>query len=445
MLRRSMLVLSCLLALGLAGVDAQEEKDLDQYGGWTATKGTPTGWFRVAKAEGRWWLMDPEGHRFLSAGIDTASFRQDTIQGTNRSPYGEATAEKYGRPEVWAEKVVERLRGWGFNTLGAWSDRVTWRQSMAYTVILHFAGVAKLAEGQTFPDVFDPAFEAAVKRLARRVCGPLAKDPWLIGCFTDNELRWGPDWRSPGTLFEEFLGLGDDASGRKAVVEFLESRYLSISELNEAWATSYDSFAQVGRIPQVGSRIPEWDEQDFLSVVAERYFRITHEAIRSVDQQHLVLGCRFAGYAPGPVLRAMPEYVDIVSFNHYDMRPPAATLREIHRLTGRPVMITEFSFRARDSGLPNTKGAGVVVETQQERAEHFERYVRELMALPMVVGYHWFEHADEPAEGRFDGENSNYGVVNIQDEPYQVLTETMTRVNRSIYQLAGADRPARSE
>jgi len=438
MLRRTPLVLACLLVLGLAGAGGQEEGQFDRYGGWTAATTAATGWFRVAKTEGRWWLVDPQGHCFLSVGVNTVSFRQDVIQGTKRSPYGETTAEKYRRPEVWAQKVVERLRGWRFNTLGAWSDRTTWHQEMPYTVILYFAGVVKLVERQTFPDVFDPAYEAAVKRLARRVCGAQASDPWLIGYFTDNELRWGPDWRSPQTLFEEFLGLSDNAPGRKAVLEFLEGRYLNISELNDAWETSYDSFAQVGRIPQVGSHMPDWDKQDFVSIVAERYFRIAHEAIRSVDQHHLILGCRFADYAPGAVLEAMREYVDVVSLNHYDVHPPAATLREIHRLTGRPVMITEFSFRARDSGLPNTKGTGVIVDTQQERAEYFERYVRELMALPMVVGYHWFEHADQPAEGRFDGENSNYGLVDIRDEPYQVLVETMTRVNRSAYQLAGA-------
>ena len=79
-------------------------------------------------------------------------------------------------------------------------------------------------------------------------------------------------------------------------------------------------------------------------------------------------------------------------------------------------MITEFSFKAMDSGLPNTRGAGAPVETQEDRAYHFEQYVTEFMRLPYAVGFHWFEYADEPAEGRFDGENSNYGLVNIKDE-----------------------------
>jgi len=49
-----------------------------------------------------------------------------------------------------------------------------------------------------------------------------------------------------------------------------------------------------------------------------------------------------------------------------------------------------------------------------------------------VVGYHWFEHADEPAEGRFDGENSNYGLVNIRDEPWSILVARAVAVNLQV-------------
>ena len=49
-----------------------------------------------------------------------------------------------------------------------------------------------------------------------------------------------------------------------------------------------------------------------------------------------------------------------------------------------------------------------------------------------MVGYHWFEYRDEPKEGRFDGENSNYGVVKIDFSPWDVLTARMTAVNAGI-------------
>ena len=438
-LRSSVVVcLSCAVVLLAAARPGAEEEQVSPYGGWREAKSPATGWFHTARESDRWWLVDPDGYRFLSIGVNHVSYTADAIQGTNRHPYREAVSRKYGGPQKWGEEAVGRLRGWGFNTIGAWSDPITWRQRMPYTVILDLARQVRWREGQSFPDVFAPAFEQSAIRVSRRACRGIASDPWLVGYFTDNELRWGPDWRSSDSLLVEFLRLPDRSPGRQAVLRFLAGRHLTIEGLNEAWGTEYESFQQIGRVPQAGAHIPEQDEDDFLGIVADRYFTVAEESIRAVDPHHLILGCRFAGSAPKAVLEAMKDHVDVVSLNHYDVHPPAALLREIQRITERPVMITEFSYRGRDSGLPNTKGAGVVVDTQQERAESFERYVRELMALPMVVGYHWFEHADEPAEGRFDGEDSNYGLVNIGDDPYPVLVEGMSKVNAGIHEAAAS-------
>jgi hypothetical protein len=98
------------------------------------------------------------------------------------------------------------------------------------------------------------------------------------------------------------------------------------------------------------------------------------------------------------------------------------------------MMITEFSFRAMDSGLPNTKGAGAPVATQQDRADRFEEYVSALASLPNCVGYHWFEWCDEPKQGRFDGENSNYGLVTINDTPWKTLVARVRQVNQGLEQ-----------
>ena len=83
---------------------------------------------------------------------------------------------------------------------------------------------------------------------------------------------------------------------------------------------------------------------------------------------------------------------------------------DAYAASGKPCLISEFSFRGDDAGLPNSHGAGPRVESQVERAQCFERYVTAALRKPAVVGYHWFEHADQPAEGRFDGENSNFGT-----------------------------------
>ena len=41
----------------------------------------------------------------------------------------------------------------------------------------------------------------------------------------------------------------------------------------------------------------------------------------------------------------------------------------------------------------------------------------------------WMHWSDQPKEGRFDGQNANYGVVNIEDNPYLPLVAMMAEVN----------------
>ncbi len=69
--------------------------------------------------------------------------------------------------------------------------------------------------------------------------------------------------------------------------------------------------------------------------------------------------------------------------------------------------------------------------TQAERALFYDNYVRILMGLPHVVGYHWFRRRDQPKGGRLDGENSNYGIVTIADEPYEVFGRVVPVTNGS--------------
>jgi hypothetical protein len=106
-------------------------------------------------------------------------------------------------------------------------------------------------------------------------------------------------------------------------------------------------------------------------------------------------------------------------------------------------MLTEFSFKAMDSGLYNSKGAGDAVETQQDRADLFTNYVEDLAHLPSCMGFFWFQYRDQPKEGRgLDGENSNYGLVKFEGTPWKVLVDQMTKVNAGIEEIvAKAEKP----
>jgi len=81
----------------------------------------PARYFRLEEENGRWWFVTPEGQPFLSFGVNHVTWHGNRARGTDRNPYEEAVLAKYGTPEKWAEAVCDRLKGWGFNTIGAWS------------------------------------------------------------------------------------------------------------------------------------------------------------------------------------------------------------------------------------------------------------------------------------------------------------------------------------
>jgi hypothetical protein len=423
------------------------------------------GFFRVSERNGLFWLVDPEGGRFISKGVNTVRFDQDHVGNTECVPYADACRAKYGSLHVWRAAAASRLASWNFNTLGCWSDELVAR---AGSQVLAVAPTTELGASfrlhrrdQIFPDVFDPGFAAHIRETANKRCTRRRNDPGLLGTFIDNELYWSPDWRGADELLTLFLNLPSHRPGRVAAIARLQAHYHDFDQFNAVWRTPAQCWEELGRIEHVDApffRMPPGGLNDaletkanransareafsadcdaFIAVVADKYFELCVSAIKAADPNHLVIGSRF-GYQPqANVIAAAGRYLDLISFNCYDFDPVPAI--DAYAAGGKPCLVSEFSFRGDDAGLPNIHGAGPRVATQTERAEAFERYVTAALSKPSVVGYHWFEHADQPAGGRFDGEDSNFGTVTIEDDAYDELTEMMTKVNAAAERIHAA-------
>lgn len=430
---------------------------LDRYGGYRRLKAMSSGYFHTQQLAGRWWLVDPLGNVFFSLGVNNVS----SLPNPPHSTYHESAMRKYGDEAGWAAAVVNRLRDWGFNTLGAWSSPSTYHQEMVYAIILEITP-AIIARGvpvvnDNFADVFDPQFPAAVADAVQATISEDAiTDPWLLGYFLDNELHWyqsadfnwDPDEVGP-TVVDGFIAQDRERAGKRAWVEdFLMPRYGAADALNDAWGTAFTSWQgdegssviNAQAIPNLNAVIVA-DKKAFLGVVADRYFAVTARAVRARDPHHLILGPRFNRAAPAAVVASAGEHCDVLSFNlyHDGRRYDGAEIWGFERfddyyaLAGKPLLISEFSYRAQDSGLPNSRGAVADVATQAERAQGYRFYLQAMSEKRYIVGTHWFEHADQPVAGRFDGEDSNYGLVTVHDEPYQPLVWRLTRTNGNIY------------
>jgi agarase len=448
------------------GAATGEEVRRTRWGGVADGHFAPSGAFRVAQQRDVWWLVDPDGGRFLSKGVNHVRYDADTIRGTTRMPYAEACQRRYGDAGAWRRAAADRLQGWGFNTVGAWSDdRLSHAGAapLARTVIADLgASFHRHRPQQPFPDVFDAGFAGHARDQAEQVCALHRGDPALLGYFLDNELIWSPDWRGGDDVLTLFLRLPPHSAGRRAAQALLQQHYRDIDAFNAVWRLSAGSWEQLaGRpvVPAPYARLQpgglddelerRCDDQDphraafsadcdaFLALVAERYFETGAAALRAADPGHLVLGARF-GYQPkAPVIAACARHCDVISFNCYEFDPSG--IIAAFAAFGRPCLITEFAFRGDDAGLPNSRGGGPRVAAQQDRARCFADYVRAALRQPALVGCHWFEHADEPREGRFDGEDSNYGLVDLADRPYAPLVAAAAAVHASAEALhAGA-------
>src|SRR5690606_25369198 len=106
---------------------------------------------------------------------------------------------------------------------------------------------------------------------------------------------------------------------------------------------------------------------------------------------------------------------------------------EISEKSGKPVMIGEFHHGAVDRALPATGIIGVT--NQKDRGRAYRHYIEQGFARPEITGMQYFQWIDQPMYGRMDGENSNIGVVDMNNIPYPELTKAMTITNERIYEI----------
>lgn len=476
MKRRSLALLLLLLPVALlmgAGPKTCWFSATDPQHGWTGMQLAATGRFRVEQVNGVWWFVTPAGHPFFSAGVNHISSYGDFAPALGTYPYRDAILPRYGSEAAWSDEVIHRLEQAGLNTIGAWSQVELFAGRFPYTPILGFAARAPVVPGTTanprlqeLRDYFDPAFAsgAAIEAERARAC---AADRYCIGVFSDNELPWGPGFNQVTPFADAYMKLPAGAPGKVALQAFLSERYAGdVAAFNAAWNLSLQSFDEIQTrsvLTPSFTRDPAAAKQDryaFRGRVATRYFQVVHDALRAIDPALLILGCRFYAYSTGAdTVAAAAPFVDVISVNPYEWNPPWFAAAQIsaannghlpfteqlddldamYAIAGKPILITEWGYRAEDSGLPNSwPPVYPTLADQNERADAYEHYMERVLARPFVVGAHWFEWADNPASGRFDGEDNNWGIVNIDDAIYAELFLRMWKVNAGLYPLRAA-------
>ena len=388
----------------------------------------------MEKIGGRWWLITPEGNLYLSKGVCTFS------PGNSDRSKAELTT-RYGSRSAWARIEAARLKGYGFNSVGAWSRHdeihgLADSDKIPYCVIVspmsalnaaikasgtEAAGYAAAGwEGYPydFACVFHPDLDKYIEEKVS-VITKYASDPYCIGYFTDNEIPW---------------------------------KQYALDRCLEKWPAGHVNHDKAqewldARKGHSGAKLSEASDEDrkaFIAYCLEVYLKKVSAAVRKYAPNQLYLGCRFNQWnyelVNPEMFKTAGKYVDVVSINHYQKwEPDADAMRNWEAWSGKPFMVTEFYTKGVDSGMANTTGAGWVVKTQKDRGLFYQNFVLQLIKSKVCVGWHWFTYMDnDPTnpDGDPSNKDSNKGIVQWDCTRYDECITQMRAINEHVYGLA---------
>ena len=419
----------------------------------------------MEKHAGKWWFVDPEGKLFWSHGIDCVEFGNQTrTRISDREQFfsylpvpGSIEAELYihtGPPEeeirwlsfhalnlfrkfgenwkeVSRERIHERLRSWGMNTIANWSDPgIYLKRKTPYVLTAYTPKTGMIA------DPYAVGFQEALEKSLKSKEAEL-NDSWCLGVFVDNELKWGVKWAPK--IPEQILKAPENQPAKLIFIERMEANYGTIDQLNNKWETSFDDWNQLLKNTEVIPGAAD-DMKDFMIEFTSHYYSQCREAVKKVDPGMLYMGCRmdFHLYPEDTslnyIIKIAADYCDVVSFNRYRY-----TCAELVPPDGGdyPIIIGEFHFGTLETGLlqPGLRYAA----DQNERAELYEHYVRTALNNPYIVGTHWFQLVDQSVTGRGDGENYQAGFLTVGDVPQAEIIAKSRELGQQMYKIRAHD------
>jgi hypothetical protein len=393
----------------------------------------------VMQEHGVDWLRTPCGERFYSIGSNTVDGGYPWRDKDNKVWYSWTAFDP--SIESWVKRAQSRLAEWGFNTAGGWSLTP---DKLKLPMIVNLE-LGRRARFHWF-DPFDPATEARMMRLAREFVAPYKGSPYRIGYFSDNEVGW---WA--GALFVFYSAKPAENFTKQHWVAMLRRDYggdwgkFTADFIPPDGVGSWDALLKTEQFTHMRPgghgihAVREWT-----GIVAEHYYALSEKAIRAADPHALYFGDRLPIYYDPAAVRAEGRHVDAIAANY---NPDASDGWVAHyfwdgleKLSGgKPVLITEWFFAAMENRTGNkNNGHLMTVETQDERARGAAAVARNFAAIPEVLGSQWFQYYDHPKGGRPDGEDYDFGLVDINDRPYERLTEALAAANREAPQRHAA-------
>ncbi len=436
----------------------------DPYGGDTASgwRLKATGFFRIVRRNGFFWLITPNGNPCFYRGVCSApqlTWEATPITGREylfqwlppkTGPYAVAWGNGWGsEPGIhylafrtcnlirkfgaadWQQKetqlTIQRLKVWGFSGDGKW-DRI---KGLPYVPVLGRAGVPILSR---HPDIFDPAVRAKFRQVLASQISPHRNDPDVVGWSLGNEY----DEIITTSEIQDILKMSGAVPAKRALVDYaLQTIYHNdLPAMIKAWnlnAQTLDAVYNETINP------PAADQEALRQYYADRYYHFIYKTVKSLDPNHLYFGFWIV---PGwwqnqSDWDLIAKNCDVIGYDRYAMKFADPMFMKLVRSTDKPILCGEFSFPAWYDGLRGFGRYGVYATDDADSGRLYEKWTADAALNPYCVGICWFEYRNEPLTGRGPGhgpdlvygEHYAFGVVDEADQPKWQLVDRMRKVN----------------
>ena len=439
--------------------------DFDQYGGFKRAgwHEHATGFFRVTKRNGYWWLITPEGNPCFYLGVcvcpalswppTPVSEREFLFEwlppreslwsvAWHRDAWGPEGGtdyvclhtpnliRKFGEKD-WMDKAtsqaVRRLKAWGFSGGGKWGAPA----GLVSTPVLNLSSAPRLVR---HPDVFDPKVQEAIRRELERQIAPRRDDPLVLGWTVGSEYD---EIVTAGEVSDILNNPADTPAKRVLLGYALNDLYGgSLAMLAATWAMEVTDRTS---LYESNPKPPGEDLEKLRRFYADRYFDLIYRTVKAIDPHHLYLG---NWIVPGwweneEDWRLIARHCDVISYDRYNRGYHDEQLARLEKEMDKPAFCGEFSFPAWYDGRRGFGRYPCFARDDAEAGELYARWVRDAARDPRCVGVQWFEYRDQPLTGRGPGrgprltwgEHFAFGLVTGTDRPKWEMVRRMRKAN----------------
>lgn len=352
----------CMTILTLVSIEVSAQV-FDKFGGYSAISREPTGYFSLGQAKGRHFLFTPEGHAFISLGINH-------FHTTQRTDYN---------------RIVKDLKSWGFNSGCYQGPKWMWDR-VPYSKGINLLEIRSYLSKDMFQyeDVFDPTYLEILELKIRKIVEPQVENQLLIGYFlTDMPVWTGNKYGMSWIKF--FRSLPDETPG---------------AQVFQGWK----------------QQNPEADEQDFLALIARQLYSRGTAFIRKYDSNHLIFSDRYNEYDISEiVVHEVLPFVDAIATQPSNEFHPKY-FDFLYNTFQKPIFIADHVSSFETDEYPVTMGQ--VAKNEENYLQFYSDYIDKIFTLPFIIGFNKCQFENEERPGLL-----KQGLTMINGEPYDYVSK----------------------